>query len=108
MNGSSMDKKHLGKKLKVGEGFISVSKQMMKGGAYPFTPLYKLYRKGDRDYFVKGKRRYYCEVKALVETRTGFRVRSFNRAWTHDFNTRSSIEGGRYWQFSYLVQILEN
>lgn len=108
MTQSVTKKKNLGKLLKVGEGFLSRSKTMSKGGRYPFTPLYKLYKVGDRDFFVKGKRKYFCEVKALQETRTGFRIRSFDPVWTHNFNTRSSIETTRYWQFTYLVQILEN
>ncbi len=95
-----------GKKLKVGSAFLSTSKNMYKGGKYPFTPLYKLYRVGDRDYFMKGKRRYYCEVRALQEVKTGFNIGSFDPVWTHNFTT--SIKGLRYWQFTYLVQIIEN
>lgn len=79
---------------------------MYKGGRWPFTPLYKLYKVGDRDYFTKGKRRYYCEVKALQEVKTGFNIRSYNPLFTNNF--KHTIEGRRYWQFTYLVQIIEN
>lgn len=79
---------------------------MMKGNNKWNTPVYKLYKVGDKDYFTKGKRRYYCVVKALQETKTGFIVNSYDPVWTHDFTT--SVRGPRYWQFTYLVQIIEN
>lgn len=102
-------KQNLGKLLKVGETFTSTSKKMIKrkGKFWRGSPQYKLYRVGEKDFFTKGKRQYYCEVRAIVEIRTGIYVTSFDSEWTRNF-TNNCWRGPRWWQFSYLVVILEN
>lgn len=95
----------LGKRLNIGEAFISTSKKMVKNSYY--TSHYKLYKVGEKDYFTKGKRRYFCEVRALVETRTGIHVTNYNTEWTRNF-TSDAWKGPRWFQFSYLVVIREN
>lgn len=95
----------LGKHLKVGEAFISSSKKMVKKSSY--STHYRLYKIGEKDFFTKGKRRYFCEVRALVETRTGIYVTSKDTEWTNRFKS-NAWRGPRWFQFSYLVVILEN
>lgn len=96
---------NLGKRLNIGEAFISTSKQMIKNNSY--STQYRLYKVGEKDFFTKGKRRYFCEVRALVETRTGIHVTSYDSDWTINF-TSDAWKGPRWFQFSYLVVILEN
>lgn len=95
----------LGKRLCVGERFETKTKLMTKNrhGSSKLNkeltaPLntFEVLRAGDKKFFTKGKRRYFCEVVRLIETRTGVYV--------------SSIETTnlRYWQFTYLVKVLEN
>jgi hypothetical protein len=100
-----MEKKvNLGKRLKVGDGFLAITKKMFKGNHWYDSPRFKLYKIGERDYFQKGKRRYYCEVRGLVETKVGWSVKSTRSQYTTD----NFWQGRRYWQFTYLVKILEN
>lgn len=109
---------NLGKKLKVGDTFITVTKRMTKnrGGTeidiWNKDPTkrhsyltYEVLRKGHERIFVKGKRQYVCRVIALVETKTGF----CNWLDYKMTDTRDGFEPTiRFWQFSYLVRILQN
>lgn len=84
----------LGKRLKIGDWFLSATKRQIKQDGL------KILRQGHQGYFQCGKRRYFCEVIRLVETKTGVYTASIEPA---------TFKGGvRYWQFSYLVKILEN
>lgn len=100
-------KKNLGKKLKIGECFRSSSKQMMKEHWLLLTsPKFRLYKPGDMDFFIKGKRRYWCMVYAIIETRTGVYCGANNVQFT--YRKPHPLEGRRYWQFTYMVKIIEN
>jgi hypothetical protein len=103
------DKKpNLGKRLKVGETFRTTTKTMTKNrhGSTRWNkdltgPLitYEVLKPKDKRHFTKGKRRYYCEVVAHIETKTGyFCTLVGNSLW----------KGNRWWQFTYLVKVLEN
>jgi hypothetical protein len=93
----------LGKRLKVGEVFESVSKKHLKEDFSErwYRKKGRLYRKGDKDYFIKGKRRYFCEVLGISETKTGL------HCWNTAFLPGAYV-GPRYWQFTYVVKIIEN
>lgn len=94
-------KQNLGKRLAVGARFITITKRMDKE-RYSNTKrkvTYEILRPGTCRHFTKGKRRYYCRVVHLVEFRTGlYCPMSGPGCWT----------GRRWYQFSYLVKILEN
>lgn len=96
-------KKHLGKHRSVGEKFYTTTKQMFKHHWILGNTKWEVLRQGDRRFFVKGKRTYYCEVLGLVETRTG--LAGIDEP-EHSLNNR--ISGRRWWSFTYLVKILEN
>jgi hypothetical protein len=106
-----MDRKpNLGKRLHVGDTFRTTTKTMTKDrhGSSRLNkelsgPLitYEVLKPGTRRHFTKGKRRYYCEVLGLIETRTGI----YN--WYHE-SARWFQKGRRWWQFTYLVEVLEN
>jgi hypothetical protein len=92
----------LGKRLAVGETFLTTTKRMSKNragstkwNADKTGPLitYEVLRPGDKRFFTKGKRRYYCEVVRLVETRTGKYCLGTTNRW---------------WMFTYLVKVIEN
>jgi hypothetical protein len=83
-----------GKRLKVGQTFLTTTPKLTKHSIY--GPKYKRYRDGDKDLFQKGKRKYYCEVICLAETKVGWYITAFDK------------RGPRYWQFTYLVRILNN
>lgn len=85
-----------GKRLKIGDTFLHQSKRLCKGNRGWNTPAYKRYQNGDKDYFQKGKRKYYCEIVFLQETKVGWNVTTFDN------------RGPRYWQFTYLVKVIEN
>lgn len=102
---------NLGKKYKVGETFKTTTKTMTKDrGKWNGSrmnkelngPLitYEVLRPKDKRYFTKGERRYYCEVVAMVEMKTGFHAAYMAGD--------SFFKGSRWWQFTYLVKILEN
>lgn len=93
----------LGRKREVGELFESIGKKHNKEELRDrwYRKPGRIYRKGDRDYFIKGKRRYYCEVLGISETKTGL------HCWTTAFLPGQYV-GPRYWQFTYVVKILEN
>lgn len=104
-----MKKPNLGKLLPVGDTFITTTKRMIKNrhGQTKWNitlngPLitYEVLRPGDQRFFVKGKRRYLCKILALVELKTGYNA--------YPTGSNSLFTGPRWWQFSYLVQILEN
>lgn len=103
-------KPNLGKCLHVGDTFKTTTKTMTKDrhGSSRLNkelsgPLitYEVLKPGTRRHFTKGKRRYYCEVLGLIETRTGI----YN--WYHE-SARWFQKGRRWWQFTYLVEVLEN
>lgn len=100
-------KPNLGKKLKIGECFRSSSKQMTKPHWLLLTsPELRIYRPGDMDFFTKGKRRYWCMVMAITETRTGVYCGSNDTQFA--YKTPHPLEGRRYWQFTYMVKIIES
>lgn len=103
---------NLGKRLKIGDTFKTTTKTMTKDrGKWNGSRLnkelngrfitYEVLRPKDKRYFTKGKRRYYCEVLGLVETKTGF------YHWYHS-SSQWFQKGQRWWQFTYLVKVLEN
>lgn len=107
-------KERLGKRLAIGETFVTVTKRMKKDRSNcrpnkelngPFI-TYEVLRRGDERFFVKGKRNYRCIVIALVETRCGLGY------WLHtsrgSYENFEASERTRWWQFSYLVKIIEN
>lgn len=102
-------KSNLGKLLPIGDTFRTTTKCMTKSrhGQCKWNkemngPLitYEVLRPGDKRYFTKGKRRYFCKVLAMVEMSTGYNC--------HTIGSQSLYKGPRWWQFTYLVKILEN
>jgi hypothetical protein len=104
-----MVKQNLGKRYKVGESFKTTTKSMTKDrgkwGCRMNKELngslitYEVLRPKDKRFFTKGKRRYYCEVIVMCEMKTGIYV-----SMAGDYLWR----GNRWWQFTYLVKVLEN
>lgn len=103
-------KPNLGKKLKVGDAFKATTKTMTKdrhGNSRLNKELngplitYEVLKPGTEQWFTKGKRRYYCEVLGLVETRTGI------YHWFHN-SSQWFQKGRRWWQFTYLVKVIQN
>lgn len=103
---------NLGKRYKVGETFKTTTKTMTKDrGKWNCSRLnkelngrlitYEVLRPKSKRHFTKGKRRYYCEVLGLVEMKTGI------YHWYHKSNEWFQ-KGQRWWQFTYLVRVLEN
>lgn len=78
---------NFGKKYKIGDIIYSTTKRQSK-------PLKNLFRNGYFGFFEKGKRKYFCEVLKLVETRTGL--------------PPSEFEFCRYWQFTYKLKVIKN
>ena len=99
--------KRLGSKMKVGDVFESTSKRMRKYRWGHCRVTGELVRRvGDRDYFVKGNRRYFCEVKAISQTTTGyFRWQELAKDGPEESKKWPYL---RWWQFTYVVKILEN
>ena len=96
-----MLKEYLGKKLKVGDVFSTQTKKMLCGHMGNF----KLRRTGDKAFVIKGKRRYWCEVVGLLETKIGW-------GWItpdsgHQHYRLSDYTLRKYYQLTYLVRILE-
>lgn len=99
--------KRLGRKMKVGDIFESTSKRMSRSRWGHCRVVQELARKrGDRDYFIKDGRRYFCEVKAISRTISGYK-RWTDLALDGDID-RKKWSFLRYWQFTYVVKILEN
>lgn len=96
--------KKLGKSFKVGYVFATSSKKMLKKQirfkAVNWRYKQTVYRKGDRAFFIKGKRRYWCEVLGIIQTSTGI----YCWAQMHI----GLPPGPRWYQFTYAVKILEN
>lgn len=86
--------KPFGKRLKAGQTFLTTTPKLIRNSVY--GPKYKRFRDGDKALFQKGKRKYYCEVVCLAETKVGWYITAFDQ------------RGPRYWQFTYLVKILNN
>jgi hypothetical protein len=102
--------KRLGKKLKIGDTFFSPTKRMIKK-CYTdlYGPFLKVLQPGDKMFFTKGKRRYYCAVIGIAETRTGvYAISASSSIRLIDGKPKGSWHGRRWWQFTYLVKILEN
>lgn len=99
--------KRLGRKMKIGDIFESTSKRMKKNRWGHCRVTQELVRKrGDKDYFVKDNRRYFCEVLAISRTTTGY-ARWRDLAMNHEID-RQKWPFLRWWQFTYVVKILEN
>lgn len=94
---------NLGKRLNIGDLFESTSTRLHKEDLKDrwYRKKGRLYRKGDKDYFVKGKRRYYCEVLGISRTSTGL------FCWNTSF-LPGQYKGPRWWQFTYVCKIIEN
>lgn len=97
----------LGRKMEVGDIFESTSKRMRKSRWGRCRVTQELVRKrGDGDYFVKDNRRYLCEVLAISQTTVGYaRWRDLAAQGETD---RKKWPFLRWWQFTYVVKILEN
>lgn len=102
-----MSPKRLGKRLKVGETFISITKRMSKDRQLSCRvhSTYEVLKKGEQRFLVKGSRKYFCEVLGTVQMTTGFWLGSISEPRHH---LDKKIHGKRWWMFSYLVKILEN
>lgn len=98
---------NLGKLLPIGNTFYHTTKRM----SHPRVHLglirekWEILRQGDRRMLTKGKRRYFCEILGLIETRTGYYRGSI---WKPKDNLNNRISGRRWFIFTYLVKILEN
>ena len=105
---------NLGKRLQVGDTFVTTTKKMDRDRSThqwndTFTGpriTFEVLRQGEERFFTKGKRRYFCKVLGLVQTTVGLWPGSI------DINPRNNgikkVTGKRWWQFSYMVEILEN
>lgn len=102
-------KPNLGKHLAVGETFETTTNRMAKSrqrlstydhNKHEKLRTYEVLRPGEQRFFQKGKRRYFCQVLQLVEIRTGFNC--------FPIGGTSLYHAPRWWQFTYLVRILEN
>lgn len=96
----------IGHLLKTGECFESASKKMTKQIRHiddkVKTLIYK--KPGTKDFFIHKGRRYYCEVIGCVEQRFGW----YHGVWLHPERKATIDRRVMWWQFTYLVQILEN
>lgn len=95
-------------RLRIGATFNTVTKQMMKTREQSSTGknTYEVLKPGEIRSFIKGKRMYSCEVLGIVEFRTGCYVvhaTGYNKA---DYNRMS--KWARWYQFTYLVRVLNN
>lgn len=94
--------KPLGKLLKVGDTFQVTTKKLSKPGRWNRRTrrnVFEIYRPGHVGEFVKGKRKYICEVLGIVETRTGYYCVEFAGHYDPHY---------RWYIFTYYVKILEN
>lgn len=102
---------NLGKRLKVGDTFKTVTKTMTKDrgktnvNCYRIPTSYEVLKRGDQRFFTKGKRRYWCEVLAMIEMRTGFNCWSQGQ---QPVKVQSLYKAPRWWQFTYLVRVIKN
>lgn len=95
--------KNFGEKLSIGEIFQVSSHKMIRAEFWARRAYkkhhFKIYKKGDRDYFMKGKRTYLCEVLCIIQTTTGI----YN--WQNmQYNLSPWL---RWWQFTYAVKVIE-
>lgn len=98
----------LGKRLNIGETFVTTTKRQIKMPnkvGYGWKASIKPKAVGSVEYFQKGKRKYLCEVRGIIETRTGIFPASFINTTNY---TDPVNKGVRYWQFSYLLKVLES
>jgi hypothetical protein len=89
----------LGHLLKPGERFESVTKKLRRYRSN------EILCQGCIEYFEHKKRKYLCFVEGIVETRTGLWRGSI---WTGEHNLTGKISGRRWWQFTYLLTVIEN
>lgn len=108
-----MRKPNLGKRLKMGDTFVTDTKKMLKFPAMKGYQNFKLLSKGTEAYFTKGNRRYFCVVLALIRSETGINVwPTIQRQNITKYNTHKDLlkvgKGVRWYRFSYLVRVLIN
>lgn len=101
-----MSKQHLGHKLKVGDWFESQSNRMIKGVTQSTGTETLRYRvPGSTDFFQHRGRRYFCEVLGCIERRSGY----YYGVWDHSPVHAGALDKRvRWYQFTYVVRILEN
>ena len=92
----------LGKKLLVGELFTSTTKRQSKAPieGMGWKAVLKIKRVGWEGYFQHGKRKYFGRIVRILETRCGV-YRGSICYTTYKY-------GVKYWQFTYLVKVIEN
>lgn len=103
-------------RLKPGDTFFTTTKRMTKDrhnnlwNAELNGPriTYEVLRPGMRRYFEKGKRKYFCEVMGITDIKTGLypgSIIKISKSWMAAPHLKRAI---RYWQFTYLVMVVEN
>lgn len=107
-------KPNLGRLLPVGDKFVSMTNRMSKDRYRQSTidpetreklNTYEILRPGEIRTLQKGKRKYVCKVLGIVEFSTGL----YPGSVSGPYPTLSIVLSGRRWyQFSYLVEIIEN
>lgn len=95
----------IGHKLKVGDWFESQSNRMTAGVTQSKGTDTLFFRvPGSKDYFQHKNRRYYCEVMGCIEERTGW----YYGVWPNSPALQQIDKRVQWWQFTYVVKILEN
>jgi hypothetical protein len=93
----------LGKKLNTGDTFESSTKRQIKQPVYSglgWKATLRVKKIGYRGYFQYKKRQYYGEIVRLLETRTG--------VYKASICSTTYKNGVRYWQFTYLIKVIES
>lgn len=98
-------KRNLGMRRAVGQTFYHTTKRMTKHSYQLIKSKWEILKQGDQRFLTNGKRRYFCEILGLVETRTGYYRGSI---WEPKHNLNHKISGRRWYIFTYLVKIIEN
>lgn len=106
----------LGKLLSVGDTFVTVTKRMTKTRSNQKLNAdctgkfvtYEVLRPGDVRTFEKGKRKYVCKVVKLVEFRMGIFIGSILQSKRENDIDHIQYKEQRWYQFSYMVRIIEN
>ena len=98
-------KEPVGHKLNVGEWFESQTKRMHAGERQSTgDETLRFYPAGTKMYFQHKNRRYYCEVMGCIEERTGWHYGVWpDHPVGHQIDKRP-----QWWQFTYVVKVLEN
>lgn len=90
-----------GHKKKVGDWFESKTPRLFRNS----TPQLQYHRPGTQAFFQHKNRRYFCEVLGCIEKTSG---------WCYGVWEGMKVEHGaldkrvRWYQFTYVVRILEN